>query len=417
MIRIGLVGCGHIGTVHALRDPAARRGRADRRRPDRDLRRRPRTRRAGGAAPRRRAGARRSTSSSRGRRGVGVHVDRRAPRSGRAGGRRGPRRCSARSRSPRPRDGERRRGAARSASRTRSASCCAVRRCSRAPPSSSRRGELRPAARGVVPRRPVLPDPGFLRFDVAQGRRARGRRHAHRALDPRHRRAALAARRPGLGLERAHGVPLRPRRASRTSRRSRSPTATVRSPSSPASGTRCCPGSRAATSRCSARARCSGPTTTTSGRCTSRPATGRTRSSVALPEWAGLLHRARGVRQGDRGTTASPSKAFLDAPRRSRHRRASGTRTPATALAAHPSWTGLTRSAARPAATPDIGGERPMMTDRRSRTHRGTWPRPRCSIAGCATMTAGTGTSPNRRHHAPFDEERPCRSPTKSNRS
>ena len=172
MIRIGLVGCGHIGTVHAYAIQQLIDGRARRRGAHRDLRHRPRTRRRAvarhhGGAPRRDArGARR-----RGRRGVGLHVDRRPPRSGRARGRRGPRgllREAARADARRLRARRRR---ARSASRTRSASCCAARRCSRRAAELIASGRLRPAARDDVPRRPVLPDPGPVRIDVAQGRR------------------------------------------------------------------------------------------------------------------------------------------------------------------------------------------------------------------------------------------------------
>ena len=47
----------------------------------------------------------------------------------------------------------------------------------------------------TLPRRPVLPDPGAVRVDLAQGcRRGRGW-HAHRALDPRRRHPPLVARR------------------------------------------------------------------------------------------------------------------------------------------------------------------------------------------------------------------------------
>ena len=101
MIRIGLVGCGHIGTVHAVRAAAAhRRGARRRRALTRDLRRRRRARRARRPAPRRRARRVRSPSCvDGGRRRVGLHVDRRAPRGGRGRGRRGPCRSSARSRS------------------------------------------------------------------------------------------------------------------------------------------------------------------------------------------------------------------------------------------------------------------------------------------------------------------------------
>ena len=193
MIRIGLVGCGHIGTVHAyalqqLADAELVDARA---RPRRSTpipngpRRSPRHH---GGEPRR--DARRSCST----------------RSTSCGSARGPPRTSPRSK-PRPIAGlpifcekplapdladARRASRPRSSGcRTRSASCCGGRRCS----ANSRRavasGEYGRAARGGDARRPVLPDPGPLRLDLAQGRRARGRRHAHRALDPRRRRAAL----------------------------------------------------------------------------------------------------------------------------------------------------------------------------------------------------------------------------------
>ena len=199
---------------------------------------------------------------------------------------------------------------ARSACRIRSGWCCAGRRCSRTRPRDHRERRVRPAAGGGAPRRPVLPDPGFLRIDVAQGRRPRGRRHAHRALDPRHRRVALAAGRSGLG-ERAHRITIR----SSGHRGHRRGHVRLRRRVGRAAHQRVAPGarpaSRAATSRCSARAWRSGPTTTTSVRCTSRPATGPMRSSVTLPEWAGRLTVPE-VYAKSIAHYGLPVKAFLD---------------------------------------------------------------------------------------------------------
>ena len=204
MMRIGLVGCGHIGTVHAY----VLQQLADAELVDAALTRDvttpiPNARRAGRAPPRRRAAPRRSPSSS--------------PASTSCGCARGPPRTSKRSR-PRPTPGcpvfcekplaptSRRRRASpprSNACRTRSASCCGASPVFRTRGGDHRERRVRPAAGDRAARRPVLPDPGLLRVDVAQGRRARGRRHAHRALDPRHRRAALAARRSGRRSARA----------------------------------------------------------------------------------------------------------------------------------------------------------------------------------------------------------------------
>ena len=151
--------------------------------------------REGRAAPRRRARRVGRRARRRRRRRVGVHLDGGAPRSGRARGRRRAARCSARSRSAR-------------ISRRPSGSPALLERVPhqvglvlRWSPvfqtggRDHRERRVRPPAGDDPARRPVLPDPGLLRIDVAQGRRARRRRHAHRALDPRHRRVALAARR------------------------------------------------------------------------------------------------------------------------------------------------------------------------------------------------------------------------------
>ena len=136
-----------------------------------------------------------------------------------------------------------------------------------------RERRVRTAPGNRAARRPVLPDPGLLRLDVAQGRCASRRGHAHRAFDPRHRRVALAARRSRVGQRatrhRGTGIP-----ESKIRPRSRLRSTTARSPSSRACGIRCSRGSPVGTSRCSARAPHCGPTTTIWARCMYRPAMG-----------------------------------------------------------------------------------------------------------------------------------------------
>ena len=291
-----------------VRAAAARRRGARRRALDRDLRRRSRAR------PR---GSRGITAASRPptldalldarRRRVGVHVDGRAPRGRRGRGRARACPSSARSRS-RPTSRRRTRVAARARAgaapgRARAALGAGVPNAAAAIIVG---GEFGRVARDRHARRPVLPDPGLLRLDVAQGRRARGRRHADRALDPRHRRAALAARRPGRRSARA------PRR--RFGHPGIEDTAAVhvrvRRRLGRAAHERVAPGadraSRAAASRCSARRRCSGPTTTTSGRCTSRPTTATTTDRGRAAGVDGAAHGARGATR--RRSRSTPSR-------------------------------------------------------------------------------------------------------------
>ena len=238
MMRIGLVGCGHIGTVHAyVLQQLAEAELVDAALtltfdvdPDR-----------AGAVARHHGG---EPAASLAELVAGVDVvwvctwTAGAPRSGRARGRRRACPCSARSRSAPTSRRRRASPSGSSACRTRWVSCCAASPVFRNAAELIASGEYGRPMATVAARRPVLPDPGLLRFDVAQGRRARGRRHADRALDPRHRRAALVARRPGVG-QRAHGVPVRAPgdRGHRGASRSRSPT--VPSRSSRACGTRC----------------------------------------------------------------------------------------------------------------------------------------------------------------------------------
>ena len=218
MMRIGLVGLRSHRHRARVRAAAAHRREARRRRAHGDVRRRSGARRARGPASRRRAGRDPGRARCRSRRRVGVHVDRRAPRGGRGRGRRPA--CPVFCEKPLGPDlaGGRARGrparAGAAPGRARPAVVTGV-------PARGRdrcRRRVRPPARHGPARRPVLPDPGLLRIDVAQGRDAGGRRHADRALDPRRRRAALAARRPGVGRARAppHGSAIP---ASRTPRR------------------------------------------------------------------------------------------------------------------------------------------------------------------------------------------------------
>ena len=151
----------------------------------------------------------------------------------------------------------------------------------RAPrPSSSRRGRVRPAARDrssatTSTSRSRGMYGSTWRKDVA----AAGRRHAHRALDPRHRRAALAARRPGHGRPRTP-----PSRFGHSGHRGhRGGDVRLRRRLGRAADERVAPGADprvepAPRGVLRGRVRC-GPTTTTSARCTSRPSDGRTRSS------------------------------------------------------------------------------------------------------------------------------------------
>ena len=199
VIRIGLVGCGHIGTVHAyalqqLADARARRRARSTATYDAD----PKRAGDGRAPPRRRAGRDARRAARRRRRRVGLHVDRR--------------RTSTRSR-PRPTRGlpDLLREAARADLATRASG--SRRALERVPhqvglvlrwaPVFANAAELvasrrvRPAARDG---RSATTSTSRSRACTARrgaGRRARRRRHADRALDPRHRRAALDARRSG----------------------------------------------------------------------------------------------------------------------------------------------------------------------------------------------------------------------------
>ena len=354
MIRVGLVGCGHIGTVHALRDPAAHEGRVDRRGTDRHLRHRRRTRRACGRAVTTRDAARDARRARRvGRRGVGVHVDRRPPRSSRAAAVDAGRAvfCE-KPLAPTYADCERVAARCSHGSRTRSASCSGTRRCSPRAAALVASGSYgRPLATTLRDDQ-YFPIQGLYgstwRKDVARGRR----RHAHRALDPRRRHAPLDPRRSRV--RRGAGRPTASvTSASTTSWPLRSPTATDPWPSSPASGIRCCRGSRAGGWRSSSRTRCSGPRTTTSAppRADQRGDRGH---RAPLPEWAGRLQVAEVYAKG-LAAYATPTKAFLDALAASGHG-AVGHPDAATALASHHlAWPGLRLGGGRWGS--GIGGE------------------------------------------------------------
>ena len=335
MIRIGLVGCGHIGTVHsyAIRqlDEAGLVDAALTATYDTDPDRAARV----AAAPRRATGRDRSTELVDAVDAVWVctwtaaHLEavERAADAGRAGVLREAARADAR------RLRARRRRCS-SGSRTRSVWCCATRRCSRARPSSSRPGSYgRPLATTFRDDQ-YFPIQGLYgstwRKDVARGRR----RHAHRALDPRRRRAALDARRSRVAS----------RRTSPTA--SATPASTTSWPSTFAYAD----GSVAqltsvwhqVLSRESSRRLevfCEDALPLDRGRLPRPAARADQRraprsSSARCPSGPGACTVARGVRQGRRGLR----RADQGVPRRARARRAPtpvGHPTAATALAAH----------------------------------------------------------------------------------
>ena len=233
MIRIGLVGCGHIGTVHAYAlQQLADAGLVDAAL-DRDLRRRPRARRA------------RSRGTTAASRAASLdELRRRASTS--CGSARGPRRTSPRSR-PRPTRGLRgllREAARADLARLRARSPALLERVPHqvglvlryAPVFATRGrarrvGRLRPAARDDAPRRPVLPDPGHVRLDLAQGRRRTPA--AARSSSTRSTTSTCCAGCSAIpsSVARPHASTASGTRASRTPPRSRSPTPTARSPS------------------------------------------------------------------------------------------------------------------------------------------------------------------------------------------
>ena len=87
-------------------------------------------------------------------------------------------------------------------------------------------------------RRPVLPDPGHVRLDVAQRRGQGRRRHADRALDPRLDVLQLDPGRPAESVSRPHRVALRASRDRRLRRRCTCATPGARPRRWSASGTR-----------------------------------------------------------------------------------------------------------------------------------------------------------------------------------
>ena len=95
------------------------------------------------------------------------------------------------------------RGARSSACRTRSGSCCGSSPVFEHAASIVASGEYGRPLATILRDDQYFPIQGFYGSTWRKDVVARRRRHAHRALDPRHRRVALAARRPGRG-ERAH---------------------------------------------------------------------------------------------------------------------------------------------------------------------------------------------------------------------
>ncbi len=273
--------------------------------------------------------------------------------------------------------------AARGRCRTRSGWCCATRRCSATLAEIVHVRPLRQADGARPARRPVLPDPGDVRLDLAQRRDQGRRRDAHRALDPRPRRHQLGPR-PGPSRSRRT-----PRRSSGT-RASRTRAlrcgfaypggATASLVERLAPGAR--PGRRPAGSSCSARRRSSGPRTTTSARSTSRPRPGSRTIEGDPPAWIDRLHGPGGagqaagpVRRADQGVPRCPGRGRGAATARARAPRD----VEVTALAAHEVVDGAYRSAAAggratavgvpPVTGPDRCVEGPCST-------REDWPMP-----------------------------------------
>ena len=193
--------------------------------------------------------------------------------------------------------------------RTRSASCCVTRRCSGPWPT-------RPAGRHGRPIRPLLRDDQYFpiqgmygstwRADVDQGRW----RDADRALHPRRRRAAVDPRRPRAGdraRRHASGTPGIDDVAKVTFAYADGAVATLVSVWHQVT-------TRPSTRRLEifSRRRSSGPRTTTSGRCTSRrrPGTRWVPTAPGVGRPPRLLARGRASRSRP---VREPAKAFLDA--------------------------------------------------------------------------------------------------------
>ena len=172
------------------------------------------------------------------------------------------------------------------------------------PAAPDRPARERPGHERRVPRRPVHPDPGPVRLDVA-GRPDQGRLgHAARALDPRPRHPRVAAR-PGHRRQRpVERVPRHRRHRGRRGGHPRS-SSRARSARSPRSGTTCSSDRACAGSRSSASRATSGSRTTCGARCTG-PGPAATRARSAAPTWSAALAEA-GI------AVRNPDQAFIEA--------------------------------------------------------------------------------------------------------
>ena len=361
-----------------VRAPAARRRRARRRRLDRDLRHRPASaprrwpRHHGGEPARdaRRAGR-------RGRRGVGLHVDRRPPRGGRGGGRRGPCRLLREAARARPRAAASASRRCSSGCRTRSGWCCAGRRCSQRAAEIVAAGELRPADRD---RRCATTSTSRSRACTARpGATTSRTRAAARSSSTRSTTSTCCAGSSAIPSRstRAHRVALRARRHRGHRGGDVRATPTARSRSSRASGTRCC---RRESSR-RLEVFCEEALLWTDDDYLG-PAPRRDHDGTSeiverpLPEWIDRLTVARGLRQAARAVR----RADQGVPRRASARRRATTPVGhprrGEALAAHRLVDGAYRSAAA-GGDADTGRRAPTMSDAAVGTHRGMLAPPR----------------------------------------
>ena len=314
-LRIGLVGCGHIGTVHSFALAAlVEAGLIDAvvtAAYDADVERATRLAEAHGA----RGPRRRRRAARRRRRRVGVHLDRRAPRaSSRLPWIAGVAVFCEKPLAPTLAECE---AVAGLLERVPHQVGLVLRHAPvfAAAADAVASGRPRPAARGAAPRRPVLPDPGAVRRPT--GAPTSPRPAAARCSSTRSTTSTCCAwilGDPACGAGR-HREPVRAPGIDDVADRHPRLSPTVRSRRCSACGTRCC--SRPSTPAPRGVLRGRAPLDRRRlprARSTSRRATTRPRSTAQLPDWAARIDAAdRASSRPLAAVRRSPTKAFLDA--------------------------------------------------------------------------------------------------------